>query len=528
MNKSLARVLGILVCVMMCVAAFAGCKSAAPATSAPTVDETVAPVATEAPFDTSALIELDCYMVGDGPRDLQMVVDKVNEITKADLNLTVKWNFTTWTDMGTKYGLLLSSGQPVDLIYTATWINFWTYARQNAFNPLEELLPKYAPELNAHEGPQALMQATVNGHLMTVPCTYKEYITNGITYRKDLSTITPDSLENIEAYLLDVKAKHPEQTELTLEGAITGTCPSASFSAMETLALKYKWVNTKMSDGIAYGLYANYDTPSDIQPYWGTADFIADMKMFKRWADEGIWSQSALSQPSDSNAFDNGRIVMMMSGENPMKYSQHLLKAANDHPDWEIGYYNFAFASQNAIPAHPCQNGYAEPAACPNPERALMYLEKLIMDKTVNQLQEYGIEGVHYTVENGYYKALGDATNSGFGREGMNGWGYRNEDYMLYAPSFDSVKALNEQLAPYTKMNIMDGFAENYTDYDAQRTALGSVLLEKLAPLQGGLAGDVDAAVAAFMSAANDAGLADIQAAYTTQWKAYVESLALS
>jgi len=523
MNKTLAKVLGLLVCVAMCIAPFAGCKAAAPSTSGSS--KAPAPA-----VDISKPVELQCWMLGDAPKDLQMVVDKVNEKLKTDLNCAVAWNFTTWTDAQQKYQLLLSSGQPIDLIYTATWEDFWKYAKAGAFKPLEDLLPKVAPELDKHEGEQVIMQGTVNGHLMTIPCTYKEFITNGIVYREDLRVKyglpKPDSLANIEAYLLGIKQNMPGQ-ELTLEAPIPGPAP-ASFSAMEVLQYKYKWVNTYASGGIPYGLQADYATPADIKPYWGTQDFIDDMTMFKKWADEGFWSQSALSQQADENAFANGRIVMRMMGQNPMKYSQLLLSFKKEHPDWEVGYCNFAFSSGIALPAHPCQNGFAEPVSVPNPERALMYLEKLVCDKTYNQLQEYGILGTHYNVTaDGHYDGIGGA-NSGFPREGMNGWGYRNEDYMLYDTSFDAVKALNQQLLPLMKMNIMDGFAEDYTPYQSERAALGNVLTTYLAPLEAGLAGDVQAATKTFMDQANGAGLADIQQQYITQWKAYIATLKLS
>jgi len=533
MNKTLARVLGLLVVVMMCTTAFIGCTAApttAPATSAPASGETTAPVEpTVAPPDTSKAVELQFWMLGNAPKDLQMIQDKVNEMSKKDLNCTVKFNYTTWTDTGTKYALMLNSGQPVDLLYTATWMNFWTYAKQGAFLDLNDLLPKAAPTLYKFVGDDALAQASIDGKIKTVPCTYKEYINNGVSYRIDLqekySLPEPNSLENVEAYLLGIKQNMPSQG-LTYEGVNTGYV--AAFNAMEILDLKYPFVNTTLSNGLPYGLVAMYATPGTVVKYWGSADFIDDMKMFKRWADEGFWSKSALSQPADDTAFDDGRIVMMMSGENPMKYSQHLLKAKASHPDWKIGYYNFAFSQGTAIAAHPCQNGYALPKACPNPERALMFLEKMVCDKTYNHLTEYGIEGVHYNVVDGYYQMVGDSTSNGFSREAMNGWGWRNNDYMLYDASFDAVKELNAKLDPIRKMNIADGMAEDYTAYSAQRAALNTVMTTYLAPLEAGLVDDVDAKTTEFMAKANEAGLEAIQKAYTDQWTAYIATLKLS
>ena len=43
--------------------------------------------------------------------------------------------------------LLLSSGQPVDLLFTADWTNYQQYAKKGAFLALDEIVPKYAPQL---------------------------------------------------------------------------------------------------------------------------------------------------------------------------------------------------------------------------------------------------------------------------------------------------------------------------------------------------------------------------------------------
>ena len=50
-------------------------------------------------------------MLGDAPKDLPVIEAEINKMAEADLNATVKFNFTTWTDWDQKYKLLLSSGQ---------------------------------------------------------------------------------------------------------------------------------------------------------------------------------------------------------------------------------------------------------------------------------------------------------------------------------------------------------------------------------------------------------------------------------
>ncbi len=470
-------------------------------------------------------VELQFYMVGDAPKDLQLVQEKINELAKKDLNVTVKFNYTSWTDFSTKYNLLLQTGQPIDLIYTASWLDYAKLARKNAFKPLDSLLPKYAPQLYKFVPKDYWNQVKVNGKIYTIPATWKEFTSNGFQYRKDLqkqfNLPEPDSLENVEKYFEGIKKNMPGQV---LTGEYVSPGPGSwSFSALEILQMKYKWVNF----GTPYGLVADYSNPSNIKAYWGSPEFAADMKMFKRWADKGFWSRSALSAKTDMTAFDNGKVVAIIQGQNPNKYGASLVSAKNAHPDWEIGYVPYPAVNGIAQVAHATQNGYAVPFSSKNPERALMFYQKLVLDKRYNWLSQYGIEGVHYNVKDGYYEPIGDPTKTGFGREGMNGWGWRNPDYMLFDKSFDAVKVIFEQMgtiaskSKYRGINIFDGFAEDYSSYQSERAALGTVLTQYLAPLEAGLVSDVDAAIKVFMEKAKAAGLEKIQKEYIKQWKAY-------
>lgn len=538
MRRILFKSLLILTLVVMFTASFAGCGTTAPAATATPAASVAATTAAPAESSVAATseatatpealkpVDLEFFMVGDGPKDLQMVQDKLNEMTKADLNCTVKFNYTTWTDYTTKYNLLLSTGQPIDLIYTAGWLDYQKLARNGAFLALDDLLPKYAPELYAFVPQDVFNQIKIGGKIYTVPATWKEYISNGFQYRQDLqekySLPVPDSLANVEAYLEGVKKNDPGQV-LTNETASSGPL-AASFSSFGALDFKYSWANATL-----YGMVSDYGTPSVMRPYWGTPEFIEDMKMFKRWADKGFWSRSALSAKNDPTSFPNGKAIVVMSGQNPNKFGKDTDIVLGAHPDWKVGYIPYANSNGVAVPAHATQNGYGVPVSSKNPERALMFYQKLVLDKTYHDLTEYGILGVHYNVTaDGYYEAIGDPSKSGFVREGMNGWGWRNPNFMLFPKSFDVVKKVfadmdviaNKQPL-YKGINIGGGFAEDYTSYSSERAALGTVLTQYMAPLEAGLVKDVDAAVKTLMDKMKAAGLDTIQAEYQKQWTDY-------
>ena len=84
-------------------------------------------ISTESPYagkgyDLSNPETIVMYVLGDRPADMDMVLAKANEeYFQPNLNTTLDIEFLNWSDYQTKYPLLLSGGEQVDLIYTASW-----------------------------------------------------------------------------------------------------------------------------------------------------------------------------------------------------------------------------------------------------------------------------------------------------------------------------------------------------------------------------------------------------------------------
>lgn len=478
-------------------------------------------------LDISKNVEIIFWMVGDAPRDLAVISEELNKMSKRDLNCTISINMTTWSDYMQRYNLLLSSGQPIDLLFTAEWLNYNQFAKKGAFKELDTLLPQYAPELYQFVPENYWEAVKVNDRIYTIPATWREYVNVGIAYREDLrkkyDLPEPNSLENIEAYLEGVKINEPSLTLTSEQASDNGFGPF--FTATEVLNIKYRWIDFNMP----YGLIGDYDNPSELKSYWGSPEFAEDMKMFQRWASKGFWSRNALVNKDPIHTlFSHGKTVAILSGENPTKYNNAYMKIEALYPDWEIGYYPYARTTGLVKPVHPIHNGFAIPKSSENPERALLFYEKLVLDKEYNYLTQYGIEGRHYTIEEGkYYKMIGDTRTNGFQREGLNGWAWRNPKIQLFDKSFNKVLELFKEFDSYAVPEIFFGFVEDYTPYQAERAALFQVQSQYLIPLQAGFVDDVDEAIAVFMEKAKAAGLEKIQEEYIKQWKKYCDEQGL-
>ncbi len=536
MKKKLLSVLLASAMVFSLVA----CGSKAPAESSATTETTQTTEATTndgaeaadsgegaaTTLDTSERVDLVFYVMGDAPADETMVEDAINEILLEKVNATVDFQFATWTDFQQKYSLEMTAGT-ADLIYIANWLNFGQLASSGAFEELDDLLDSVAPDLKALIGDQALNMCSVGGSVYAIPNTWAEYTSNGIKYREDLRVKydlpVPDSIENFEAYLLGIKENDPSQGLLTVtteesQGFLTG------FDAAWILNLKYPWVGT---NGLPYGLAANYDTPDQVYDYWYSDDFVEDVKLMKKWADLGFWSKSALSDTNNSEAYKNGLCVAEVAGQNPNKQIAAINDFENDHPgEWETAYIAYGEVNGVMFPGHATQNGTAIVRGCKNPERAIKVLELFMTDEELNKLVQCGIEGVHYELdEEGCYVNLSE----NFNYEGFNTWNLRNGDYKIEQKTdkelqkmFDKYNELGSK-TKFPNVNIYEGFTENYEAYQVERTAVSNVMKQYLAPLQAGLVSDVDAAVEEFRSKMTDAGIEKCREGFKEQWAAYCD-----
>jgi putative aldouronate transport system substrate-binding protein len=475
-------------------------------------------------IDISKKVTLQFFMLGNAPRDLKIIQNEVNKLAKKDLNCEVKYNFTTWSDTTTKYNLLLSSGQNVDLLFTADWMNYNQYALKGAFTPLEDIVPKAAPDLWNFVPASFWNAVKVNKHIYTIPATWKEYTPEGPMWREDLrikygcAPIT--NIATLEAYLEAIKKNEP--TMLPTEAIVLdwGT-GGPSFQGFNPI-FNFNYT----SDFFAYGLINNYKTPSKTINYWASDDFVKDAQTLRRWQEKGLWSKSALSTKSyPDDEFENGKVACVLSN-NPGKYATTLSKVSQAHPDWKVGFITGGDVTGYVVPVHPVHNGFAVPKSSKNAERAVAFYSKMVLDKEYNYLTEYGIEGVNFSItKDGHYDMIGDVKTNGFARENMNGWAWRNPDIQLFDPSFDVVLDIFKKYDAIAAENIFGGFVEDYSPYQTERTALYQVQTQYLVPLLGGFVDDVDAGVKTFREKAKAAGLEKVQAGFTKQWEAYCKEM---
>jgi ABC-type sugar transport system, periplasmic component len=452
--------------------------------------------------------ELVMYLIGSPGKDYDMVLAEFNKKAQADLDVTLKVEWIGWGDFSTKYPLVLASGEPIDLIYTSTWLNFYQQAQKGAFLPLETIGPKYAPQSFALEPKDAIRQATIEGHLYALPPNYTTYATYGTLYRGDL--LKKYGLPEIKT--MDDYGKYLEAVVKNDKG-MDPSGLTATQHAVETLAL------------YPLGLYPLSGDPATNSPFWvyidtGKVVNIADLPetpatlaKLKSWSDKGYWPKSVLSN-KDDQMFQNGKAASRI----------HLVdtwaSSYNQHPEWDVRYTSFL---PHSYPLPYMQDGMAVPASSKNPEKALQLLEKMRNDESYNMLLTYGIRGKHYdlTADNRLKTLDTDAWTP----EMYCSWGIRDSRYIRvlagYPPNYKEVK---DAIAKTARTNIYSTFSQNIEPVKNEYAAVLNVMQQYYLPLKLGYVDPVQG-LATLKQKLKAAGVEKVLTEFQKQVDAYKASV---
>lgn len=456
--------------------------------------------------------------LGSKPVGYDDVIKAANEYTAEKYGLTLEVRFLDW-DPSRVYPIIMNTGDGVDLVFYSGWPGSQDWARKGGFVELDDLLDNY-PELKAAIPSEAWEQVKIDGHIYCVPAPETSWTANtGIIYRKDLCTKynlpVPDSTENLIAYLEGVKANNPDMYPLA--------------SHMDSYALRFDTLVWPTASGSAngYGLEA-IGSVDNLTKYYGSEAHLAELKLMREFVEKGYVSPDLMGDTVEAfTKFDNGLCAILLDSHTDSYGGrvQALETAKETDPskaDWEIGFIPFNVAQGYVrIPSYYDNN--ATGIAYKNSEHideALTYLQAVMTDAKLHHILRYGVEGVHYELdENGYYKNL----SADFTACGLSLWNWRADALNLEGSNDPASAAKEEVFEIYRTCKTMaTTFTFNKENVEDECANFNAVCDEYLKPLQYGLVEDVEAGLNEFMKQAKIAGLEDIWDEYIKQYNAWL------
>lgn len=362
--------IGVLLCLAMLIAAFAGCGSNKTAQVTEEDPNTV-------PEDT---YEINWYTMGAAMGDVAEVEAAINDYIKDKINATVKITRMESGQYQQQLNTMMATGEYFDCCFVSNWcLDYASNARNGGFLALDEYIDKYMPETKALMEEDIWDNVRVDGKIYGIPA-YKEFAEQrGWAYRTDIAEkynidmSQYKTVESLEPVLKMIKENEPDFAYPIDWGSDRTPKELCEYNDLATgLAL----FNKKYEGKVAKLL----DDP----------DYINAARTARKFYNEGLIKPDIATSSDFNQRLKDGKTFAYLEFLKPGKAKEVCQKF-----NFELDQAPITEITQLASAGQGSMIGISRSSK--NPVRVARFLELVNTDKYLNNLINFGIEGKHYT-----------------------------------------------------------------------------------------------------------------------------------
>jgi len=326
-------------------------------------------------------VNLIYYTIGEPDKDLKMVNDKINEVLARKIGVTITYIKVGWQEYADRLNTVVSAGTPFDIAFAPEYA---TYIQRGAWLRLDDYLSSVSKEMYDVIDPIFWEGVRMHdGSIYGVP-TNKELATREqwmypeeLVRKHNIDISRYNTLESLEPLLKMIKEKEPSYQPMELDK------DSQNFFALDG----YEYIIDKKLPLMVL----SQDPGSPVENIFETKEAKEVLDTLRRYYMAGYINEDAALRESQG-----------------LKRSERVFwKAAEGGPlsenSWskDRGYKVVAHPVTPLIVTTVSVRGgiMAVSADTKHPVECMKFLNLLNTDPEVRNLFNYGIEGVHYTLD---------------------------------------------------------------------------------------------------------------------------------
>jgi putative aldouronate transport system substrate-binding protein len=329
--------------------------------------------------------ELSLYYPGTPQKDEKMVEEAINKILKEKINATLDIIPIEWGAWDDRMNLMIASREKADIIFTAQWNGHAVNVGKGAFLELNDLLQKHGQGILETLDPAFLEGAKINGKNYGVPTNKELAAAGGIIYDKtiaqelglDMSSVK--TVHDLTPILEKVKQARPDITPVWTDGALFNAHYFANYDFL--------------GDSTIPGAILKDLDDTTVMPVEEMDRYKEYVALAREWYQKGyINKDAATTQQSSADIWRARGTFMTVDPMKPGK-AEEVASAAGRSGELE----QIVLTAKTVATSETAGSMLAISSTSEDPERAMMFINLLHTDKELNNLLNFGIEGVHYT-----------------------------------------------------------------------------------------------------------------------------------
>jgi len=512
-KNALTRLLAMLLTVALLLS-IAGCgNNTGSSDSSSSTGESTASAESTATIDEEPYHIVMAY-VGNEQPDSARIVEKINEITKEELNMTFETIQLNFGDYQQKLNLMLSGGDELDIL-PVFYSQASSYINAGQIVNLNDYIHEYGKDILSQVGEDIATSGSINGFVYGTPAQKESASRSGIVMRKDI----------VDECGIDVDAINTMDDLTEVFAKVKEKYPNIDCIAGVNLARQSEEHDTLFD---RFGVLMNNGQDTTVTNWFETDNYKTKVNRIHQWYKDGyIMLDSATTTESSANMVKAGTLFSYLSPIKPGFIAQANSQCATEMVT--------AYISNDA--GEPVNNLFTNSVNFFNwgiatnskdKVKAMQFLNFAYSSPEFNNLMNFGEEGVDYVKVDGSETLINfpdgiDATTTAYH---LNiGWQLPNQflGYVWEGQPEDVWQQYKEFNDSALKSKAF-GFIYDSSSVATELTALASVQEEYYKALETGSVSDVDATIDAFNKKLYDAGLQKVMDLKQTQLDAWLAS----
>jgi putative aldouronate transport system substrate-binding protein len=318
-------------------------------------------------------------------KDELAVEAAINDYLKGKMDARIDLMPIDWSQWEDRINLMIASREKVDIIFTAQWNKHAVNVAKGAFVELTELLEAHGQGILTTLDPVFLSGSRIDGGNYGVPTNKELAAQGGIIYRMDIAEeldidmSSVQSIADLEPVFARVKDMKPDMIPIYMKQG-------------ETFNAHYIGNYDALGDTSIPGILLKDGDSTLVKPNYETERYVETLRITRDYYQKGYINNDAVTNGTmNMNALMGGNVFAITSSLKPGKAEEIAMQTGL------IGLLAQKELNAKTISTSETAGSMLGiSSTSKRPDLAMQWINLLHTDRYLNNLLNYGIEGVHY------------------------------------------------------------------------------------------------------------------------------------